>query len=117
MARLTTHVLDTTSGQPAAGMTIELFAVGDGSRERITTVTTNRDGRCDAPLLEGDALQPGTWELLFHVSSYFAARDVALPEPPFLGEVPVRFAIDSADADFHVPLLVSPWSYSVYRGS
>ena len=116
--RLTTHVLDTAQGMPAAGMAISLCSLDDaGGRRMLKTVRTNADGRTDGPLLAGDELLAGTYELLFDVGAYFAAHRLPLPDPPFLGQVPVRFAIADRGAAYHVPLLVSPWSYSTYRGS
>ena len=113
MSKLTTHVLDTANGCPAAGMRIELERLdGDG----MQSVVTNADGRVDGPLLEGDGHAPGRYELRFGVADYFRSRGVALPEPPFLDEVVIRFGL-AADEHYHVPLLVSPWSYSTYRGS
>lgn len=115
MGRLTTHVLDTAAGQPAAGLRILLTMLdrpGGPSVERVT----NTDGRLDRPLLEGDAFKPGRYELLFHVGDYFRARGVNLADPAFLDIVPVRFGI-AGDAHYHVPLLVSPYGYSTYRGS
>ncbi len=115
--KLTTHVLDTVSGRAAAGVGVELWRVGrDGSRELLVRTRTNHDGRTDEPLLEGAALQAGVFELLFDIGAYFA-RDAALPKPPFLDRVPVRFGIADVEAHYHVPLLASPWSYSTYRGS
>ena len=105
---LTTHVLDTMRGEPAAGMTIELWSL-DRS-ERVKTVRTNSDGRTDAPLLTGDEMAAGNYELIFFVGDYFGERR-------FLDRVPVRFVISDAAAKYHVPLLVSPWAYSTYRGS
>ena len=105
---LTTHVLDTMRGEPAAGMTIELWSL-DRS-ERLKTVRTNSDGRTDAPLLTGDEMAAGNYELIFFVGDYFGERR-------FLDRVPVRFVISDATAKYHVPLLVSPWAYSTYRGS
>ena len=118
MGQLTTHVLDTAQGRPGAGIRVELFAVGSAGAERrlVTTAHTNQDGRCDAPLLQGDAFSTGRWELVFHVGEYFAGAGVALPDPPFLDQVSIRFGI-AADSHYHVPLLVSPWSYTTYRGS
>jgi len=108
--RVTTHVLDTASGRPGAGMKIE-FAVLDGEAwRRLKTVTTNKDGRTDAPLLEGDAVRVGTYRLLFHVGEYFGQKQ-------FLDIVPVRFGIADASAHYHVPLLCSPWGYTTYKGS
>ena len=114
MKRLTTHVLDTASGKPGSNITIELFSVKNKERTLVKTLVTNEDGRTDEPLLEGDAFNHGVWELLFHVGDYFA--ESAQDKPAFLDEIPICFGI-SADAHYHVPLLVSPWSYSTYRGS
>lgn len=119
MGRLTTHILDTMSGKPAAGVTIELFRIdSDGAgRDLLAKAITNTDGRCEKPLLEGDVFQPGVYELVFHVGEYFANAGVAATEPPFLDAVPVRFSVSDADSHYHVPLLVSPYGYSTYRGS
>jgi 5-hydroxyisourate hydrolase len=117
MGQLTTHVLDTHSGTPAAGMRVELFRVDGGEATRLAETITNAGGRCDGPLLSGAALRPGVYELRFHAGAYFAARGVILPGPPFLDVVPVRFGIADAAGHYHVPLLVSPWAYSTYRGS
>jgi 5-hydroxyisourate hydrolase len=116
---LTTHVLDTAQGCPAAGLMIELWALdgaGDG-RRLLMTVRTNADGRADAPLLAGDELVVGVYELVFAVGDYFAAQGMPLPAPAFLDRVPVRFGLADPTAHYHVPLLVSPWAYSTYRGS
>lgn len=112
-AKLSTHVLDLTTGRPAAGMRIELWR-RDGGTEKVKTVTTNADGRTDGPLLSGEEVVAGSYELMFFVKEYFTARGV---ECVFLDEVPVRFAISDAAAGYHVPLLVTPWAYSTYRGS
>ncbi|MGH2411535.1 MAG: hydroxyisourate hydrolase [Chloroflexota bacterium] len=119
MGRLTTHVLDTAHGRPAANLEITLWALGaaDGERRLLKVARTNVDGRLDAPLLDGDACEPGRYELIFSVGAYFAAEGVATTDPPFLDQVPVRFAIADPGAHYHVPLLVSPWAYSTYRGS
>ncbi|MCB1560498.1 MAG: hydroxyisourate hydrolase [Xanthomonadales bacterium] len=117
MGRLTTHILDTASGCPGAGVVVSLFRVDGEGRTHLLAATTNRDGRCDAPLLDGDALKAGNYELDFAVGDYFAARGVKLPEPRFLDVVTLRFGIADPAAHYHVPLLVSPWSYSTYRGS
>ncbi|HEX2852408.1 MAG TPA: hydroxyisourate hydrolase [Opitutaceae bacterium] len=112
-AKLSTHVLDLTAGRPAAGMKIQLLRHGKES-VLLKTVTTNADGRMEAPLLDGAQLAAGNYELVFHVRDYFAARGV---ECPLLDQVPVRFSISDAAASYHIPLLVTPWSYSTYRGS
>lgn len=116
MGQLTTHVLDTANGRPAGGMTVHLNRV-DGKRQRIKTVVLNADGRADAPLLSGVDFTIGRYELTFEVASYFKARGAALDDPPFLEDVTLRFAIAKPAQHYHVPLLVSPWSYSTYRGS
>jgi 5-hydroxyisourate hydrolase len=117
MGKLTTHVLDTTHGHPAAGIKIELWRVTHPDKTLLKTVTTNSDGRTDSPLLMGDALQPGVYELVFSVGEYFAQFAESLPSPSFLNRVPIQFGIADAEGYYHVPLLVSPWSYSTYRGS
>ncbi len=117
MGKLTTHVLDTAGGCPAAGMTVSLWRLGAGAPEALKTITLNHDGRADAPLLEGATLLPGRYRLVFSVAPYFRARGAALPEPPFLDDVPLDFGIADASSHYHVPLLVSPWSYGTYRGS
>jgi 5-hydroxyisourate hydrolase len=114
---LTTHVLDLAQGRPAAGLRVELWRLeDDGARTWLTTVVTNNDGRVDAPLLAGEAFRAGTYDLVFAVDAYFAAAGLGA-SPPFLTSVPVRFTITDPDAHYHVPLLVSPWAYSAYRGS
>jgi 2-oxo-4-hydroxy-4-carboxy-5-ureidoimidazoline decarboxylase len=111
--RLSTHVLDNVRGGPAAGIRVALYEVGASARALIVTALTNADGRTDAPLLRGGPLRMGTYELQFTVGDYF--RDVA--DPPFLDMIPIRFSIAEPEGDYHVPLLVTPWSYSTYRGS
>lgn len=117
--RLTTHVLDIVHGRPAAGMAIELYRLDLelDTRERISVVRTNAEGRTDGPLLAGDALLEGVYELVFGIGDYFAAAGRANAAIPFLDKVPVRFGIADPEANYHVPLLTSPWSYSTYRGS
>jgi len=115
MGRLTTHILDTAHGGPAAGVDVRLFSVGD-ARELIASATTNDDGRTPYPLLEGDLMVSGTYELEFDIGDYFRARGAELADPAFLDTVVIRFAVNGDD-DYHVPLLASPWSYSTYRGS
>jgi len=117
MGRLTTHVLDLMNGAPAVGMTIELTAVDSSALRPVVRTTTNRDGRCDAALLEGERFTAGVWQLEFHVAEYFKSRGVPLAKLPFLDIVTVRFGVASPEQSYHVPLLVTPWSYSTYRGS
>ncbi|MCQ0987933.1 hydroxyisourate hydrolase [Jiella marina] len=114
--RLTTHVLDTMHGCPAAGIRIELTRYAGESMEMVKSVETNDDGRVDQPLLVGADLVPGQYGLTFFVADYFRAKGVSLPEPAFLDIVPIRFGI-STPAHYHVPLLISPYAYSTYRGS
>jgi 5-hydroxyisourate hydrolase len=115
MGRITTHVLDTAAGRPAAGLKVILIRL-DGTPKVLAEIVTNPDGRCDKPLLEGAAFAAGQYELEFHVGDYFRRAGVKLPDPPFLDVVPLRFGV-SEDAHYHVPLLVSPYAYSTYRGS
>jgi 5-hydroxyisourate hydrolase len=118
MAGLTTHVLDTSQGRPASGVAIELHSLAaGGARTLIASVITNADGRTDAPLISPAEARVGAFELTFHVGAYFRQRGVATSEPPFLDVVPIRFAIADAKAHYHVPLVVTPWSYATYRGS
>lgn len=117
--KLTTHVLDTMQGKPAAGLSIELWSIDGtvGDRTLIKTMMTNADGRTDHPLLMDDELVTGVYELVFAVGDYFAQLTPALPDPPFLNRVPIQFGIADPSAHYHVPLLTSPWAYSTYRGS
>jgi 5-hydroxyisourate hydrolase len=117
MGHLSTHVLDTAHGRPAAGMKVTLQRVADGGATTLKSFALNADGRADAPLLDAKAMAAGRYRLLFEVAPYFRARGVALPEPPFIDTVQLDFGIAEADGHYHVPLLVSPWSYSTYRGS
>jgi 5-hydroxyisourate hydrolase len=118
MGRLTTHVLDTANGRPAAGVRVRAWRLGEGGqRALLREASTNADGRCDAPLAEGSDFVAGVYELEFGAGDYFAARGTPLPEPPFAGEVVLRFGVADASRHYHVPLLVSPWSWSTYRGS
>ena len=118
MAGLSTHVLDTAHGIPAAGMRVVLYRLGaEGGREAEVAFTINSQGRQDGTLLPGDAFRPGLYELEFHAGDYFRARGTAMPTPPFLDVIPLRFGIADTSQHYHVPLLVSPWSYSTYRGS
>jgi 5-hydroxyisourate hydrolase len=117
MARLSTHVLDVARGVAAAGVMIELHILDGGSRRRIVQATTNADGRTDVPLLAGDRLEPGVYELTFHAGDYYRRGGVALADPAFLDEVVIRFGIADATGNYHVPLLLSPYGYSTYRGT
>lgn len=116
MGRLTTHVLDLAAGRPAAGLVIDLESTGP-DRRILKTVVTNSDGRVDAPILEGEAMVPGTYQLVFHAGAYLRATGTAGAEPLFLDEVPIRFGLADPTAHYHVPLLLSPYGYSTYRGS
>ena len=117
MGKLTTHVLDTAHGRPGAGIRIELYRLEDTQRIALGRTQTDADGRCAQPLLEGAAFGAGEYELVFHAGDYFAALGIALPTPRFVDRVVLRFGIADAAAHYHVPLLVSPWSYTTYRGS
>ena len=113
MGQLSTHVLNLSTGRPAANLRIDLHCEG----QLLKTVITNADGRTDAPLVTGDDFKKGIYELIFYVAEYFKAQAIATPEPPFLGEVVIRFGVADETSKYHVPLLVSPYGYSTYRGS
>jgi len=116
--RLSTHVLDTCNGTPALGVKIELLELSDnGDRRTITTAETNADGRTDAPLIGGQPVPIGRYELHFHIADYFRRLGLPLADPPFLDVVPVQFSVADPEGHYHVPLLATPWSYSTYRGS
>lgn len=117
MGKLSTHVLDITQGKPGAGVKVALYAVGPQGRQLLNNDVTNADGRCSTPLLEGDALKQGKYELVFSAGAYFDAQGVTLPEPKFIDEVTLAFGVADASQNYHVPLVVSPWAYSTYRGS
>lgn len=118
MGRLTTHVLDTALGRPGGGIALALYRVTPaGGREKLGNFTTNADGRCDQPLLDGAALTAGTYELVFDAGAYFDRTGQTLPDPKFLDQVTIRFGIAAPDQHYHVPLLLSPYAYSTYRGS
>lgn len=114
--KLTTHVLDTASGKPAAELRLSLYRLEGEKRTLLKTAVTNHDGRCSAPLLAGDEFLPGEYELVFEAGAYLRASGVGLTEPAFLETVPIRFGL-AEDAHYHVPLLLSPYGYSTYRGS
>ena len=117
MGKLSTHVLDTANGCPAEGMRIVFYRIEGNARTLIKDMVTNSDGRTDGLLLNSDEMAVGQYELDFHTAEYFARLGADLANPPFLDIIPVRFAIFDADQGYHVPLLVSPWSFSTYRGS
>jgi len=117
MGKLTTHILDTGTGKPGNNIMIELYFLQNEGWDLVAEATSNDDGRCDAPLLEGDALKAGQYELVFHAGAYFDAADITLPEPKFLDEIVLRFGVSDATAHYHVPLLMSPFGYTTYRGS
>jgi 5-hydroxyisourate hydrolase len=117
IGKLSTHVLDTARGCPAGGVRIDLARIDGSQRVELKTVFTNADGRTDQPLLDTHELDVGRYELTFHVGDYFREAGIALASPAFLDTVPLRFAVSDPQAGYHVPLLVSPWSYSTYRGS
>lgn len=117
MGRLTTHVLDIARGRPGKGIRIGVYRLEGGQRTHLQDVTTNEDGRCDAPLLEGDTFVAGQYELVFHAGDYLRAQGVEAEEPRFLDVIPLRFGVADAGQHYHVPLLLSPYGYSTYRGS
>jgi len=115
--RLSTHVLDTYHGRPAPGVRVSLYEIGASARGLITSATTNEDGRTSSPLISGEPLRIGTYELQFSVGDYFGGAGAKLSDPPFLDIVPIRFSIAEPEGHYHVPLVVTPWSFSTYRGS
>ena len=117
IGKLTTHVLDTAHGCPAGGIEVTLQRLDPDHEETLATVTLNADGRSPTALLEGESLVPGRYRLTFEVAAYFRAKGATLADPPFLDRVPIEFAIADPAMHYHVPLLVSPWAYSTYRGS
>jgi 5-hydroxyisourate hydrolase len=117
MARISTHVLDITRGAPAQGIAVELHFVKGADRRLIAAVTTNADGRTDQPLFSGDSLETGIYEVSFHAADYFHRLGVVLTDPPFLGVIVVRIGVASSAGNYHIPLLVSPYGYSTYRGT
>lgn len=117
MGRLTTHVLDVARGIPARGVRLELHDATAQPPRLVAEAVTNEDGRCPQPLLEGHALRSGHYVLTFHLAEYFRSSGATLSDPPFIDEVTIRFGIADSGRDCHIPLLVSPWAYSTYRGS
>jgi 5-hydroxyisourate hydrolase len=117
MGKLTTHVLDTANGCPAAGMSVALYRIEDGTATLLKQIELNHDGRADNPLLEGGQFVPGRYRLVFGVAAYFRGLGAALSDPPFLDEVPLDFGLSTVGQHYHVPLLASPFAYSTYRGS
>lgn len=117
MGRLTTHALDTAHGLPGRNIEVRLYRKTPNSRLELKSVQTNHDGRCDQPLLEGDAFQSGVYEIDFHIGAYLAKLGTTLPEPAFLDVVTLRFGVADPSQHFHVPIVFTPWSYSTYRGS
>jgi 5-hydroxyisourate hydrolase len=117
VARLSTHVLDVARGKPAQGVVVELHILHGKGRRHVTTAATNADGRTAEPLLSSESMETGTYELTFHAGDFFRAQGVSLPDPPFLDQVVIRFGIADPAGHYHVPLLLSPYSYSTYRGS
>ena len=117
MGRISTHVLDTAKGKPAAGVRIMLYRISGQSHRKVKEVVTNADGRTDGPLLEGEKLEAGTYELVFCAGDYLRVTGQGGAEPLFLDQIPIRFGVTDAGAHYHVPLLLSPYGYSTYRGS
>ncbi len=116
MTKLTTHVLDIYSGKPGGGIKVDLYYIANGKKEKINTLILNNDGRTDKPLIDGASFKEGQYELVFFVGDYFK-KITDIPEIPFLDDVIIKFGISDSKEHYHVPLLVSPWSYSTYRGS
>ncbi len=117
MGKLSTHVLDITQGKPGIGMKLELFVIEAGVKTLLKSEVTNQDGRCNAALLEGESLKVGCYELVFAAGDYFDALGQTLPNPKFIDKVTLAFGIADVAQNYHVPLVVSPWAYSTYRGS
>ena len=118
MPALTTHILDLTHGQPAAGVAVEVFFFESGAeKKKITQSVTNADGRVNEPLVSADEFKAGEYELLYHIGTYFGQKEMNSEGPPFLNRVSVRVSLSAAEAHYHIPLLISPWGYQVYRGS
>lgn len=117
MGKLSTHVLDITIGKPGAGVAVDLYAIHSNGKTHLKSAITNADGRCDAPLLQGEEMVAGLYELVFGAGDYFASKGVEMPAPRFIDKVTIAFGIADVEANYHVPLVVSPWAYSTYRGS
>ena len=117
MGKLSTHVLDIGQGKPGVGVSIELYGVSASGKALLKSTVTNHDGRCDIPLLQGDEMRVGQYELVFGAGDYFARQGVTMPTPRFIDRVVIAFGIADTEQNYHVPLAVSPWVYSTYRGS
>jgi len=117
MSTLTTHILDTVIGKPASNVLVELYEISDESRFLLSSQITNKDGRTDRPMLANEVFQAGEYELIFNIGGYFLTDDCVRPSAQFLNRIPIRFSIVNTNEKYHVPLLVSPWPYSTYRGS
>ena len=117
MGKLSTHVLDIAQGKPASGVQIQLFSLQGAQRTLRKSAQTNADGRCDGALLQGDEFTSGRYELVFDAGAYFARQGQHLPDPPFLDQITLAFGVADASQNYHVPLVMSPWAYSTYRGS
>jgi len=117
MSALSTHILDTSLGQPASGVTVKLYQISSTERTLITETTTNSDGRTDKPLLSNEQMSVGIYQLVFEMANYFQRTQPTLSTPPFLSDIPIQFAITDSESHYHIPLLVSPYGYSTYRGS
>jgi 5-hydroxyisourate hydrolase len=117
LARISTHVLDVSQGRPAAGIAVDLYRIADTGRDHCGSAVTNRDGRTDQPLLSGDRIPAGVYELVFAAGAYLRRQGVTLPNPAFFDDVPIRFGIAEETGDYHIPLLLSPYGYSTYRGA
>lgn len=117
MAKLSTHVLDTANGIPAQGIKLEFFRLNGSEKQLLKTLTTNKDGRTDELLLDESTIEAGEYSIVFHTAEYFAKDNAKQDKPTFLNQIPINFGISDVKGNYHVPLLVSPWSYSTYRGS
>ncbi|TCT05769.1 hydroxyisourate hydrolase [Paralcaligenes ureilyticus] len=117
MGKISTHVLDTMHGVPAQGVRIDLYRINGADRKLLKQAVSGSNGRCDEPLLQGDAMLQGVYELIFHAGDYFAAKGVPVPEPRFVDQIALRFGVAKPAQTYHVPLMFTPWSWSTYRGN